>query len=271
MTAILLPTPLHPQGSGSCLQSSPKVRNRREGWGRAGLRGTPARPSPVRLPGRSSLLLRLPLLGPQLDSRLILPTAQRGRHRVHPVCTPIRRQGHRGTQMLEAHPRPGCEQDSPRLPGHHLHLCFLPTFSARSLPWGGAGGSWGSPRSQGARPTPPPEGSRGGMRRQVQTARSPLRRLPPSHRVKDAFMSGMRFLSWRFLFKFFTITKQRGLPRNMIYSLSMHQLPRGAKGSWSQGGRGGRCTREPETRPAPLGPRRWQARPKLGWTRRERG
>lgn len=36
--------------------------------------------------------------------------------------------------------------------------------------------------------------------------------------------AGMRFLSWRFLFKFFTITKQRGLPRNMIYSLSMHQL-----------------------------------------------
>lgn len=34
----------------------------------------------------------------------------------------------------------------------------------------------------------------------------------------------MRFLSWWFLFKFFTITKQRGLPRNMIYSLSMHQL-----------------------------------------------
>lgn len=58
----------------------------------------------------------------------------------------------------------------------------------------------------------------------------------------------MRFLSWRFLFKFFTITKQRGLPRNMIYSLSMHQLPLGAKEE------GRRCTREPETRPAPLGP-----------------
>lgn len=31
---------------------------------------------------------------------------------MYPVCTPIRKRGHRGTQILEAHPWPGCKQDS---------------------------------------------------------------------------------------------------------------------------------------------------------------
>ena len=48
----------------------------------------------------------------------------------------------------------------------------------------------------------------------------------------------MRFLSWRFLFKFFTITKQWGLPRNMIYSLSMHQLPDQCQGKLEPGREG---------------------------------
>lgn len=48
----------------------------------------------------------------------------------------------------------------------------------------------------------------------------------------------MRFLSWRFLFKFFTITKQRGLPRNMIYSLSMHQLLTRCQGKLEPGREG---------------------------------
>lgn len=48
----------------------------------------------------------------------------------------------------------------------------------------------------------------------------------------------MRFLSWRFLFKFFTITKQRGLPRNMIYSLSMHQLLAQCQGKLEPGRKG---------------------------------
>lgn len=50
--------------------------------------------------------------------------------------------------------------------------------------------------------------------------------------------AGMRFLSWRFLFKFFTITKQRGLPRNMIYSLSMHQLLAQCQGKLEPGREG---------------------------------
>lgn len=90
----------------------------------------------------------------------------------------------------------------------------------------------------------------------------------------------MRFLSWRFLFKFFTITKQRGLPRNMIYFLSMHQLLTWCQEELEPRREGQGCTREPETRPVLPTPSPWPARPQpvglagpqlrapaLGWLR----